>query len=242
MSEFSPEDGVVFFAWRNTFHRISERTYDWLYVREAVLDADGDYAMLEVPFQADGPGLDWVRVIQERTFDSEERVTRFVSAMERRYAKEFGNAEASPLRIITAHHKAPQASIMYYDNGTLVLPAHSKSDAHSDPDGDPINRERFIASRWMDFQRGWPIAEHHVLHELAHHISGSDNHEAEFVEVFRHILSISAAKTMTDVLWDKEWALASGLLTEGEPVVDMVTGSAFNADGTLEWQGAFASA
>jgi len=231
MAQFTPEDGVVYFAWRNTFHRVNERTYDWVYCREEVMDG-GVYLAQEIPF-SDAVGIiDWVRLIHERTFDTPDKVIRFVSALQRRYEAQF-KLTPRPMAVKVAEAKHVGSATMFYDNGTLVLPSPSVADEHEDPSADPIVRAQFLASRWTDEQRHWPIAEHHVLHELAHHLYGSADHESGFVETFRRLLEIaSSKKNFSPVIWDFEIAIAERLFIEGEQAVDLVTGNAF---GPYDW-------
>jgi hypothetical protein len=237
MAEFMPEDGVVYFAWRNAFHRVAERTYDWVYRRSDVVD-DGGYFIQEIPYQRDDGDAEWVRLIHERTFDTEERVSRYCAVLLRKFAAVHGTT-VSPPRTLVAHSRAPGSSSMYYDNGTIVLPAPSSADAHEDPTGEPENRDRFIASRWMDQQHRWPIAEHHLLHELAHHVSKVDHHDGEFVEAFVSLLAIaSEGKNFSSDIWRWEFLLAQRLLEAGEAAVDLVTGAAYEASGQKVSDGA----
>ncbi len=233
MTEFSPEDGVIYFAWRNTFDRVSRRTYQFTYCRSEVVEDDGSHLIQEIPYQDGRNPIDWVRLLHERTFDREERVKRYVNAMLSKYAKEFGGSIA-PLRVIVAESRAPQASTMYYDNGTLVLPAPSPTDRHEDVGEDPLVRERFMASRWTEVQRQWPIIEHHILHELAHHITRTDRHDGNFAQAFRNLLGLASAKrSQTDQIWDWEMLFATRLIDTEWGVVDMVTNKAYNVFGEI---------
>lgn len=232
MSEFSPEDGVVFFAWRNTFSRVSQRTYDWTYRRNDLMDGAG-VLIEEIPYRDGNLDIQWVRLLHERIFVDEGRLGRYLTALVARYTKTYGDAVPA-LRTLVANPRSPSASVMYYDNGTLVLPSPSAGDAHHDDSGDAITRERFIASRWLDQQRHWPIAEHHVLHEVAHHISGSDQHDGRFTDVFRNLLTLASADAnFTLDIWDWESLLASRLLEDGGVAIDMVTSIAYAADGSM---------
>lgn len=237
MSEFTPEDGAVYFAWRNTFHRVAERTYDWRYCHDDVV-VDGGYVVQEIPYQESGEDIDWVRLIHERTFDTQQKVERYCSALQRRYARDEGFAGA-PLRVETAAPRTPQSAHMYYDGSSLILPAPSGADAHDDPTGDPIHRERFISSRWLEGQRHWPIAEHHVLHELAHHVAGVEGHDVDFDNAFRSLLGVASKdKNFNAEIWDWELKIARRLLNTGDGAVDMVTQAAYDKNGAVLFGGA----
>lgn len=238
MTEFRPTDGAIFFAWRNTFARINERTYDWEYRRVDIVH-NGEYEAQEIPMQR-GPLIEYIRLVHERIFSNIDSVDRYCRVMSKRYQEEHGTVPAS-VNVVAAHHKSPHPSVMYYDNGNLVVPARSSLDSHEDPTGEPEVRDRFIASRWTDIPRYWPLAEHHVLHELAHHISGSEDHGSDFTETFGNLLEIaSKGKNFTPQIWDMEMSSANMLLEAGEPVVDMMTGSMYDATGERVSEGAFA--
>ena len=230
MAEFTPEDGVVFFAWRNTFCRVNEQTYDWLYRRDDIV-VDGGYVVQEVPYQEGQFDVRWIRLIHERTFSNAERVRLYCAKMQRLYAQ-LRDYAGAPLRVEVMSAKSPQPYLMHYDGSALRLPAPSHVDAHEDPTGDAINRERFIAQRWVEGQRHWPIAEHHVLHELAHHFAGVESHDEDFVEAFRILLGLASRdKNFNADMWDCETVIARRLLLSGDGAVDMVTQRAYDIKG-----------
>jgi len=233
MAVFRPEDGVPFFAWRNTFRRVNERTYDWLYCRDMVTGPEG-YYIQEIPF-SDGEGeTEYVRLIHERTFANLSQLSTYVQRMLRRYEGTHGGPIA-PISVVESHRDAPHAETMYYADGVLYVPPPSSRDNHSDPDADPRVRDPFIAERWQDAQKNWPVLEHHVLHELAHHISGSGSHNSAMVQVLINLITLaSQGHNFTDVIWKWETLLTSRLLAQGQPVVDTVDGREYGQGATVD--------
>lgn len=223
MSRFTPADGAMYLAWRNTFARVTEQTYDWCFRRDDVTDSFGSYVTSEVPYVQPNGDFAYVLLAHERTLESFVAASRYVKALTANYAKARGVALTAP-EVVVADDPGAEMTL---EGRILTLPA-PQTDRHVDPSGHPAVRAQFIAEHWRDTQRGWPIAEHHLVHLLAHHICDSDAHDDRFAGVFEELLDIAGdRKNFTSTLWRNELDLARRSSDAGVEITDRFTGDTY---------------
>lgn len=231
MSVFRPNDGVIFFVWRNALLRTTEVTYDMLYTPQVYRDEAGD---LNTPFQPmfnpEIQEMEYIRLLPERTFMEPNAVDIYVKRMIRRMTTRTGR-NIPPLTVRVSSPNEPDAHRLRLDGGVLVLPAPSREDAFTAAPFDASQRAAFIRQRWLDGQSHWPILEHHVWHEIAHHITGGHTHDDFFATVLCDIIDeASRNTTFLPTLWARYESMVRSALTSGEAYVDEPTGAYYRLD------------